>query len=92
MEDQFLRKQNLEMHGLLKRIQSGREEQKHARKTELERLLQRYHNVKTQLESQQTIIRQRSEKYPTTAGFNTSVMSVTQSQKGSRPPTASGRG
>ena len=72
----------------LKRIQSGREEQKHARKTELERLLQRYHNVKTQLESQQTIIRQRSEKYPTTAGFNTSVMSVAQSKSGSRPPTA----
>ena len=41
LEDQFLRKQALEMHGLLKRIQSGREEQKHARKTELERLLQR---------------------------------------------------
>ena len=76
MEDQFLRKQNLEMHGLLKRIQSGREEQKHARKTELERLLQRYHNVKTQLESQQTIIRQRAEKYPLHSGFaNVSTMS-----------------
>ncbi|CAD7971086.1 unnamed protein product [Amoebophrya sp. A25] len=87
LEDQFLRKQALEMHGLLKRIQSGREEQKHARKTELERLLQRYHNVKTQLESQQTIIRQRAEKFPATAGFErTSTMS--------RPGTArtSGRG
>jgi hypothetical protein len=75
LEDQFLRKQALEMHGLLKRIQSGREEQKHARKTELERLLQRYHNVKTQLESQQTIIRQRSEKYPISAGFDKSTLS-----------------
>ena len=75
------------MHGLLKRIQSGREEQKHARKTELERLLQRYHNVKTQLESQQTIIRQRSEKYPTTAGFNTSVMSTSK-----QPARPSSRG
>lgn len=74
LEDQFLRKQALEMHGLLKRIQSGREEQKHARKTELERLLQRYHNVKTQLESQQTIIRQRSEKYPVSVGFDNSTM------------------
>ena len=82
LEDQFLRKQALEMHGLLKRIQSGREEQKHARKTELERLLQRYHNVKTQLESQQTIIRQRSERYPVNAGFDKSTMSV------SRPGTA----
>jgi len=79
-EDQYLRKQALEMHGLLKRIQSGREEQKHARKTELERLLQRYHNVKTQLESQQTIIRQRSERYPVNAGFDKSTMS--------RPSTA----
>ena len=33
------KKKALEMHGLLKRIQSGREEQKHARKTELERLV-----------------------------------------------------
>merc|ERR1719428_224912 len=59
LETQFLHKQQLEMGGLLKRIQSGREEQKQARKGELERLLQRYHNVKTQLESQQKIIQQR---------------------------------
>merc|ERR1719171_3382046 len=64
LEEQFLHKQQLEMGGLLKRIQSGREEQKQARKGELERLLQRYHNVKTQLESQQKIIQQRVDKYP----------------------------
>merc|ERR1712176_663141 len=64
LEDYFLHKQQLEMGGLLKRIGSGREEQKQARKSELERLLQRYHNVKTQLESQQKIIQQRVEKYP----------------------------
>jgi len=64
LEEQFASKQEMEMGGLLKRISSGREEQKQARKTELERLLQRYHNVKTQLESQQTIIRIRAEKYP----------------------------
>jgi len=40
LEKQFLHKQQLEMGGLLKRIQSGREEQKQARKGELERLLQ----------------------------------------------------
>lgn len=67
MEEQFLHKQQLEMGGLLKRIQSGREEQKQARKTELERLLQRYQNVKTQLEMQQTIIRQKAEKFPITS-------------------------
>jgi len=64
LEEQFLHKQHLEMGGLKKRIESGREEQKQARKSELERLLQRYHNVKTQLESQQKIIQKRVEKYP----------------------------
>jgi len=68
LEEQFLHKQQLEMGGLLKRIQSGREEQKQARKGELERLLQRYHNVKTQLESQQKIIQQRVDRYPTAPG------------------------
>jgi len=68
LETQFLHKQQLEMGGLLKRIQSGREEQKQARKGELERLLQRYHNVKSQLETQQKIIQQRVERYPLTAG------------------------
>merc|ERR1711992_293832 len=81
-EEQFLHKQQLEMGGLLKRIQSGREEQKQARKSELERLLQRYHNVKTQLESQQRIIQQRVERFPITAPSATSV---------SRPSSAAGR-
>lgn len=83
----------MEMGGLLKRIQSGREEQKQARKTELERLLQRYHNVKTQLEGQQTIIRLRSEKYPIGPATQGSRMSMTGSMKvkgggyaGSVPP------
>lgn len=79
LEEQFLHKQQLEMGGLLKRVQSGREEQKQARKSELERLLQRYHNVKTQLESQQKIIQQRVEKYPLNA------------PGGSRPSTAKSR-
>mmetsp|Transcript_126136 Transcript_126136/g.315252 ORF Transcript_126136/g.315252 Transcript_126136/m.315252 type:complete len:273 (-) Transcript_126136:123-941(-) len=73
LEEQFLHKQQLEMGGLMKRIQSGREEQKQARKAELDRLLQRYHNVKTQLECQQRIIQQRLEKYPITAPSGTSV-------------------
>mmetsp|Transcript_3728 Transcript_3728/g.7636 ORF Transcript_3728/g.7636 Transcript_3728/m.7636 type:complete len:284 (+) Transcript_3728:124-975(+) len=72
LEEQFLHKQQLEMGGLLKRVTSGREEQKQARKSELERLLQRYHNVKTQLESQQKIIQQRVERYPITSAPNAS--------------------
>jgi len=82
MEEQFLHKQQLEMGGLLKRVQSGREEQKQARKTELERLLQRYQNVKTQLEMQQTIIRQKAEKFPISQTHNMSRLSVS-----SRPPS-----
>jgi len=83
LEEQFLHKQQLEMGGLLKRIQSGREEQKQARKSELERLLQRYHNVKTQLESQQKIIQQRVERYP----LGNAASSFTSPP--SRPSTAS---
>merc|ERR1719382_1362469 len=73
LEEQFRHKQQLEMGGLLKRVTSGREEQKQARKSELERLLQRYHNVKTQLESQQKIIQQRVERYPITSAPNASM-------------------
>lgn len=62
LEEQFLHKQSLEMTGLTKRIVSGREEQKNARKLELQRLLQRYHNVKSQLESQQKIETWRNDK------------------------------
>lgn len=78
LEEQYLRKQELEMGGLLKRIASGREEQQQARKTELSRLLQRYHNVKTQQESQHTIILQRSAKFPLPSPVGMSV---------SRPPS-----
>lgn len=41
----------------------GREEQKKQRQLDLERLLQRYQNVKSELESQQNIERIRSEKF-----------------------------
>lgn len=82
LDKQFCHKQKLEMGGLAKRIQSGREEQKQARKTELERLLQRYHNVKTQLESQQALEKQRAAKY----SFNSSIsmMSRGPSRQSSR--------
>jgi len=83
LEEQFLHKQQLEMGDLLKRIQSGREEQKQARKGELERLLQRYHNVKTQLESQQKIIQQRVDKYPMAPAPGTGSMSISRPVSGS---------
>jgi len=66
-EEQFLHKQRMEMCGLNKRIESGRTEQAQARKTELNRILQRYINVKMQLESQQKTIMVRLDKYPVSA-------------------------
>jgi hypothetical protein len=64
LEEQFLCKQELEAKGLWKRIQSGREEQRQARADELDRLVQRYHNVKTELQTQQKIMLARVEKNP----------------------------
>jgi len=85
--DQALKKQHLEMAGLLKRIASGREEQKQARKSELDRLLQRYHNVKRQLESQQNIHVKRTDTYPGVAAM-TPALSGSMAASRSRPATA----
>jgi len=49
LEHRFSEKQSLEMGGFLKRVESGRMEQKFTRDHEMERLLQRYQNVKMQL-------------------------------------------
>jgi len=62
MEQLFLQKQQMEMNGLVKRIMSGQEEQKVTRQAEKTRLLQRYQNTKTQLDSQHRIAQQRSTK------------------------------
>merc|ERR1719446_1430467 len=70
-EKKFVEKQQMEMKGLLKRVAAGREEQRLARKQELERLLQRYHNVKLQVESQQKVARQRHNKYKHDYGSQT---------------------
>jgi len=71
VEKKFAEKQEMEMKGLLKRVAAGREEQRLARKQELERLLQRYHNVKNQVESQQKVARQRHNKYKHDYGSQT---------------------
>lgn len=83
--DQAMRKRELEMAGLLKRIASGREEQKQARKSELDRLLQRYHNVKRQLESQQKIHVKRADTFPGVAAM---TPALSGSLAASRPATA----
>jgi len=83
LEEKLKEKQILEYQGLTKRIVSGREEQKQARKLELERLLQRYHNVKSQLESQHkiaTLRYQRQTPRLRTAGDLSHSMSIGSSR------------
>jgi hypothetical protein len=62
-EARFTQKQSQELGALAKRIQTGREEQKKQRQLDLERLLQRYQNVKSELEAQQNLERIRADKY-----------------------------
>ena len=62
-EAAFKHKQEQERKALKKRIESGRLSQKRQRQTDLERLLQRYQNVKQELEQQQNLERIRAEKF-----------------------------
>merc|ERR1719272_1116906 len=62
-ETKFKHRQQQELLALQKRIQTGREEQKKQRQMDLERLLQRYQNVKSELEAQQNLERIRMDKY-----------------------------
>jgi len=61
-EAKFKTVKQQELIALQKRIQTGREEQKKQRHQDLERLLQRYQNVKAELEAQQNLERIRMEK------------------------------
>lgn len=63
MEEKFLAKQSQELQALRKRTQTGRDELKKQRQLDLERLLQRYQNVKSELEAQQNIERIRADRY-----------------------------
>jgi hypothetical protein len=63
LEEQFLTKQQMEMTGLIARIEANRSEHKLSKKKELDRILQRYNNVKIQMESQQKIKYQRGCQY-----------------------------
>lgn len=62
-EQRFKKRQKSELEALMKRVETGREEQKKQRQLDLERLLQRYQNVKSELEAQQNLERIRMEKY-----------------------------
>lgn len=61
-EAKFKHQKQQELIALQKRIQTGREEQKKQRELDLERLLQRYRNVKNELEAQQNLERIRMER------------------------------
>lgn len=67
----FKQRQRQDLDALLKRIQSGREEQKKQRQVDLERLLQRYQNVKAELQQQQNLERIRYEKFSQRPGAST---------------------
>eukprot|EP01036_Dinobryon_divergens_P029380 gene29380-38465_t len=68
-ESKFKFVKQQELVALQKRIQTGREEQKKQRHQDLERLLQRYQNVKAELEAQQNLERVRMEKMVQSGGF-----------------------
>eukprot|EP00933_Yihiella_yeosuensis_P009966 TRINITY_DN116184_c0_g1_i1.p1 TRINITY_DN116184_c0_g1~~TRINITY_DN116184_c0_g1_i1.p1 ORF type:complete len:270 (-),score=61.80 TRINITY_DN116184_c0_g1_i1:80-889(-) len=79
LEEQFLHRQQLEMGGLMKRLRGSRDELKRSRQAELDRILQRYQNCKSQMENQQRIIQQRVERFPITAPVNVHAQSRPQS-------------
>eukprot|EP00455_Lapot_gusevi_P036233 TRINITY_DN4024_c0_g1_i7.p1 TRINITY_DN4024_c0_g1~~TRINITY_DN4024_c0_g1_i7.p1 ORF type:complete len:255 (-),score=35.65 TRINITY_DN4024_c0_g1_i7:47-697(-) len=86
LEKTFLAKQQAEMGALIKRIQTGREEQNKLRETEMNRLMQRYQNSKNILESQQNIERLRAEKYISALFSATNMAPANSSATISNPP------
>eukprot|EP00904_Undaria_pinnatifida_P013002 jgi/Undpi1/8832/HiC_scaffold_25.g11294.m1 len=67
-ESKFKHGKAQEMAALLQRVIAGREEQKKQRQMDLERLLQRYQNVKSELEAQQKLERIRAERQNSSIG------------------------
>merc|ERR1711990_1221831 len=68
-EMQFVQRQQAELGALEKRVETARNEHKIQRQQDLERLLQRYQNVKSELDAQQNIEKIRSEKYKGSSGM-----------------------
>merc|ERR1719506_2384388 len=82
-EMQFAQRQQAELQALEKRVDTARQEHKIQRQQDLERILQRYQNVKSELAAQQSIEKTRSEKYK-----GHSAMYSTISAGSSRPASA----
>ena len=87
LEQKLFQKQENEMDALRKRIIAGENEQKKQRAIELERMFQRYQNVKKELESQHKMERIRLEKGQT---FDPNASRM--SKMSCRPMTASRKG
>jgi hypothetical protein len=85
-EEKLFQQQDNEMEALRKRIIAGENEQKKQRALELERMFQRYQNVKKELENQHKMERIRLEK-----GMNVDA-NMSRSRMSARPVTASKRG
>merc|ERR1711934_341052 len=82
-EMQFAQRQQAELQALEKRVETARNEHKIQRQQDLERLLQRYQNVKSELDAQQNIEKIRSEKYKGSSGMYESA-----SRPGSARPSS----
>lgn len=88
MENKLFQKQENEMEALRKRIIAGENEQKKQRALELERMFQRYQNVKKELENQHKMESIRLEKGQT---FDANLSRM-MSKMSNRPNTASRKG
>ena len=88
-EVKFMQRQEQELNALRKRIQTGAEEQRHARELDLERLLQRYQNVKSELEAQQTAERHRQKKAPPARASSSRVWARPPPSRAAAPPARS---
>jgi len=90
-EMQFAQRQQLELATLMKRIDTAEQEHKIQRQQDLERLLQRYQNVRAELEAQQNLERCRYDKYKGTSDMFSTYSSMSQTQGKSRPASARSR-
>ena len=82
-EMQFAQRQTAELQALEKRIETARQEHKIQRQQDLERLLQRYQNVKSELEAQQNIERIRSDKYKGNSAMYSTISATPRSRPNS---------
>ncbi|CAM9667812.1 unnamed protein product [Ascophyllum nodosum] len=87
-ESKFKHGKAQEMAALLQRVMAGRDEQKKQRQMDLERLLQRYQNVKSELEAQQKLERIRTERYQTSSLFGRVVIPPVRKKVAGGKPSA----